>query len=85
MAGTVAIVSYSGPGGVPSFSYLDGTNQVVFAQPLPIGARVTIQYTGLGYTNNNVPQRYQGGVRINQQFAGLPGVEVGLTYHRLVG
>ncbi len=85
VAGTVAIVSYAAPGGgaAPAFSYLDGTNQVVFAQPLPIGARVTIQYTGLGYTNNNVPQRYQGGVRINQQFAGLPGVEVGLTYHRL--
>jgi hypothetical protein len=55
----------------------------VFAAPLAPGARVTIQYAGLGYTNNAVPQRYQAGLRIDRQFAGLPGAEVGLTYHRL--
>ena len=86
VAGSVAIVSYTtpaGPAAPPAFSYLDATNQVVFALPLPAGARVTIQYAGLGYTNNSVPQRYQTGVRVNQQFAGLPGAEVGLTFHRV--
>ena len=86
VAGSVAIVAYStpaGPGALPAFSYIDSSNQVVFGAPLPAGARVTIQYAGLGYTNNAVPQRYQTGLRINQQFAGLPGAEVGLTYHRL--
>jgi hypothetical protein len=86
VAGTVTITGYStpaGPAALPAFSYLDGTNQVVFAVPLPPGARVTISYTGLGFTNNQVAQRYQTGLRINQQFAGLPGAELGLTYHRL--
>ena len=83
VAGSVSVTSYSGPGAFPSFSYIDSTNQVVFGSPLPPGARVTIQYAGLGYTNNAIPQRYQTGVRINQQFAGLPGAEVGLSYHRL--
>ncbi|HEV8023243.1 MAG TPA: S-layer homology domain-containing protein [Candidatus Lustribacter sp.] len=86
VAGTVAIVSYTtpaGPAAPPAFSYLDGSNEVVFAPPLPPGARVTIGYVGLGYTNNEIAQRYQAGVRINQQFAGLPGAEVGLTLHRL--
>ena len=86
VAGTVAIVAYATPGGVaalPAFSYLDGTNRVVFPTPLPPGSSVTIQYAGLGYTNNQTPQRYQTGVRINQQFAGHPGAEVGLTFHRL--
>ena len=86
VAGTVVITSYTTPGGAaapPGFSYLDGSNEVVFAIPLPPGARVSISYIGLGYTNNQIPQRYQTGVRINQQFAGLPGAEVGLTFHRL--
>jgi len=86
VAGTVAVSAYSVPGGaaaIPAFSYLDGSNQVVFAVPLPPGARISIGYIGLGYTNNEIPQRFQAGVRINQQFAGLPGAEVGLTFHRL--
>ncbi|HEY5348220.1 MAG TPA: S-layer homology domain-containing protein [Candidatus Lustribacter sp.] len=86
VAGTVVITSYAPPGGAappPAFSYLDGTNEVVFAIPLPPGARVAISYVGLGYTNNQIPQRYQAGLRINQQFAGLPGAEAGLTFHRL--
>jgi hypothetical protein len=86
VAGSVAVTAFSttaGPGALPAFSYLDSTNQVLFATPLPPGSRVTIQYAGLGYTNNQVAQRYQTGLRINQQFAGLPGAEVGLTYHRL--
>jgi hypothetical protein len=86
VAGTVVIASYAtpaGPAAPPAFSYLDGSNEVVFAIPLPPGARVAISYVGLGYTNNAIPQRYQAGVRINQQFAGLPGAEVGLTFHRL--
>ena len=86
VAGTVAVSAYSVPGGaaaIPAFSYLDGSNQVVFAVPLPPGARISIGYIGLGYTNNEIPQRFQAGVRVNQQFAGLPGAEVGLTFHRL--
>ena len=86
VAGTVTITSYATPAGtaaLPAFSYLDGTNEVVFAIPLPPGARISIGYIGLGYTNNAIPQRYQTGLRINQQFAGLPGAEVGLTFHRL--
>jgi len=86
VAGTVAIASYATPGGPaapPAFSYLDGSNEVVFPVPLPPGARIAISYIGLGYSNNQVAQRYQAGVRINQQFAGLPGAEVGLTLHRL--
>jgi hypothetical protein len=83
VAGSVTITAYTGGGAFPTFSYLDATNQVVFGTPLPPGARVTIQYAGLGYTNNAIPQRYQTGVRINQQFSGLPGAEVGLSYHRL--
>jgi hypothetical protein len=86
VAGTVAITAYAtpaGPAAPPAFSYLDSTNEVVFAVPLPPGARVSIGYIGLGYTNNAIPQRYQAGVRINQQFAGVPGAEVGLTFHRL--
>ena len=86
VAGTVAIASYATPGGPaapPAFSYLDGSNQVVFGIPLPPGAHVVITYIGLSYSNNQIPQRYQTGVRINQQFAGLPGAEVGLTFHRL--
>ncbi len=87
VAGTVAVSSYALSGGgaaaLPAFSYLDGSNEVVFASPLPPGARVSIRYVGLGYTNNQIPQRYQAGLRINQQFAGLPGAEVGLTLHRL--
>ena len=86
MAGTVSISAYSTAAGaapLPAFAYLDATNQVVFAVPLPPGSRVTIAYSGLGYTNNAVPQRYQTGLRINQQFAGVPGAEVGLTFHRL--
>ncbi len=86
VAGTVAIASYATPAGAappPTFSYLDGSNQVVFGIPLPPGAHIAISYVGLGYSNNQIPQRYQTGVRINQQFAGLPGAEVGLTFHRL--
>jgi hypothetical protein len=86
VAGTVVIASYTtpaGPAALPGFSYLDGTNQVVFTVPLPAGSRVSIAYAGLGYTNNQIPQRYETGARINQQFAGLPGAEVGLTFHRL--
>jgi hypothetical protein len=86
VAGTVKITSYAVPGGAaakPAFAYLDGANEVVFALPLPPGARISIGYIGLGYTNNALPQRYQTGVRINQQFVGLPGAEVGLTFHRL--
>ncbi len=86
VAGTVTVSSYSVSGAAaapPAFSYVDGTNEVVFAIPLPAGARIAITYSGLGYTNNALPQRYQTGVRINQQFAGLPGAEVGLTFHRL--
>jgi S-layer homology domain len=86
VAGTVAITAYATPAGaaaLPAFSYLDSQNEVVFANPLPPGARISIGYTGLGFTNNAIPQRYQTGVRINQQFAGLPGAEVGLTFHRL--
>jgi hypothetical protein len=86
VAGTVAVTAFStpaGPGALPAFTYLDGTNQVLFDTPLPPGSRVTIRYAGLGYTNNQVAQRYQTGLRVNQQFAGLPGAEVGLTFHRL--
>jgi hypothetical protein len=86
VAGTVVITSYALPGGAaatPAFTYVDSSNEVVFAFPLPPGAHVTIGYLGLGYTNNAIPQRYQTGLRINQQFAGLPGAEVGLTLHRL--
>jgi hypothetical protein len=84
--GTVTISSYAtpaGPSAPPAFSYLDGSNEVVFAMPLPPGARVSITYAGLGYTNNQIPQRYQTTLRVNQQFAGLPGAEVGLSFHRL--
>ena len=73
----------AGPAAPPAFSYLDGTNEVVFAPPLPPGARVSIGYVGLGYTNNAIAQRYQLGLRVNTLIAGLPGAEVGLTYHRL--
>jgi S-layer homology domain len=86
VAGTVAITAYAVPGGaaaIPAFSYLDGSNQVVFAVPLPPGARISIGYVGLGYTNNEIPKRFQTGLRVNQQIAGLPGAEVGLTFHRL--
>lgn len=86
VAGTVAIVAYStaaGPAAPPAFSYLDGTNEVVFATPLPPGAHISIAYLGLGYTNNAVPQRFQLGLRVNTLLAGLPGGEFGLTYHRL--
>jgi hypothetical protein len=86
VAGTVVITSYALPGGTaatPAFSYVDSSNEVVFAFPLPPGAHISIGYLGLGYTNNAIPQRYQTGLRINQQFAGLPGAEVGLTLHRL--
>jgi hypothetical protein len=86
VAGTVAISAYAtaaGPAAPPAFSYLDGTNEVVFAVPLPPGAHVSITYLGLGYTNNEIPQRYQLGLRVNTLIAGLPGGEVGLTYHRL--
>ena len=77
------VTSGAGIAAPPPFSYLDGTNEVVFGIPLPPGSRVTIAYTGLGFTNNDIPQRYQAGVRINQKFAGVPGAEVGLTFHRL--
>ena len=86
VAGTVAIVAYTtvaGPAPPPAFSYLDATNEVVFGLPLPPGARVSIQYLGLAYTNNAVAQRYQLGLRVNSLIAGLPGAEAGLTYHRL--
>jgi hypothetical protein len=86
VAGTVVITAYAAPGGpaaTPAFSYLDGSNEVLFAIPLPPGARISIAYIGLGYSNNQIPQRYQTGIRINQQFAGLPDAEVGLTFHRL--
>jgi hypothetical protein len=86
VAGTVVITSYAVPGGAaatPAFTYVDSSNEVVFAFPLPPGAHISIGYLGLGYTNNAIPQRYQTGLRINQQFAGLPGAEVGLTLHRL--
>jgi hypothetical protein len=86
VAGSVGILSYSTPAGParsPQFTYIDSTNEVVFAIPLPPGAHVAIAYTGLSYSNNVLPQRYQAGVRINQQFAGLPGAEVGLTLHGL--
>jgi hypothetical protein len=86
VAGTVAIVAYAtpaGPAAPPPFSYLDGTNEVVFAQPLPPGSHITITYVGLGYTNNEIAQRYQMGLRVNTLIAGLPGAEIGLTYHRL--
>lgn len=86
VAGTVTIVAYStlaGPAPAPAFSYLDALNEVVFAQPLPPGAHVSIQYSGLGYTNNALAQRYQLGLRVNTLIPGLPGGEAGLTYHRL--
>ena len=86
VAGSVSISAYStpaGPAAPPAFSYLDAANEVVFAVPLPAGARISITYTGLGYTNNQIPQRYQTTLRVNQEFAGLPGAEVGLSFHRL--
>jgi hypothetical protein len=86
VAGTVTIVAYTtlaGPAPPPAFSYLDATNEVVFPLPLPPGARISIQYAGLAYTNNAVAQRYQLGLRVNSLIAGLPGAEAGLTYHRL--
>jgi hypothetical protein len=86
VAGSVAIVAYTtlaGPAPFPAFSYLDATNEVVFAVPLPPGSHVSIQYAGLAYTGNALAQRYQLGLRVNSLIAGLPGAEAGLTYHRL--
>lgn len=86
LPGSVAIGAYSTPAGPappPQYSYIDSANEVVFAVPLPPGAHITIVYTGFGYTNNALPQRYQAGVRISQQFAGVPGAELGLTLHGL--
>jgi hypothetical protein len=72
-----------GPPAPPAFSYLAGLNEVVFSVPLPPGSAVGVTYVGLSATNNQLPQRYQVTARVNQKFAGLPGAEVGLSFHSL--
>jgi hypothetical protein len=81
-AGAITSGAIPGFGGAPPFVYLDATNEVVFTPALPPGAVVTITYVGLGYANQQY-QRYQAGLRVNHQFAGLPGASIGLTAHRL--
>ena len=71
------------PIGGGAWYYIDATNQVVFATPLPVGSQVSITYTGLTYNNNDQYQRYHALARINQKFTGLPGAEVGLSLSRI--
>src|SRR5471032_991715 len=68
---------------LPSFTYSDTYNAVIFANPLPAGSTVTITYVGLGVTNNTIAQRYEITTRINQKIKGLPGAEIGLSMNRI--
>ena len=71
------------PIGGGAWYYIDQTNQVVFATPLPVGTVVQISYVRLTYNNNDQFQRYHFNARVNQKIKGLPGAEVGLSVSRI--
>nr|MDQ2679860.1 S-layer homology domain-containing protein [Candidatus Eremiobacteraeota bacterium] len=66
-----------------SFTFNDAYNSVAFANPLPPGTRVTVQYNGVTGTNNTASQRYMITGRVVQQLRSLPGGSIGLTYNRI--
>ncbi len=96
VAGSVYVSSYNGaaynaagaqtsgpPTPLPSFTYNDAYNSVVFNTLLGTGAVVGITYRGLAVTNNTSFQRYMTHVRLNQKLKGYDGLEVGVTFNRI--
>lgn len=67
----------------PTFTFLQNYNAVVFTTPVPAGSSITITYQGLGTSTNAGPNRYQFNGRVTQKFAGYPGAQVGVTFHRI--
>ncbi len=70
-------------GGLPSFTYNDAYNDVVFASPVPAGSVVIVTYRPLAYTTNDNFQRYMVHGRLNQKFKGYQGLEIGLNFNRI--
>jgi hypothetical protein len=96
--GTVYVSSYDGvacgssaqtpgggacPLGAGAWYYVAQSNQVVFRTPLPTGSVVAITYIALDTVDDQQDQRYHVLARVNQQFAGLPGAEVGFSFSRI--
>jgi hypothetical protein len=91
--GTVYVSSYDGtpcgasaagcPLGGGAWYYVAQTNEVVFRTPLPTGSVVAITYLSLDEVDDAPYQRYHLNARLNQQIAGLPGGEIGLSFSRV--
>ncbi|MDQ2991491.1 MAG: hypothetical protein M3R30_01565, partial [Candidatus Eremiobacteraeota bacterium] len=68
--------------------YIDGTNQVVFTSPLPVGSVVQISYAASGgggqFERDRIQYaRYHFSARINHEIAGIPGAQMGLSISRV--
>jgi hypothetical protein len=68
---------------LPSFTYNQAYNAVVFAMPLPAGSVVGITYRNINNSDNSSFERYMVHGRLNQKIKGYAGAEVGLTFNRI--
>ncbi|HTW84812.1 MAG TPA: S-layer homology domain-containing protein [Candidatus Sulfotelmatobacter sp.] len=71
------------PLGGGAWYFVAQTNQVVFRTPLPVGSVVAITYDAIDVVNDVAYQRYHVNARLDQQLAGLPGGEIGLSFSRI--
>ncbi len=69
--------------GLPTFTYNQAYNAVIFPVPLGAGSVVGITYRNISNTNNSSFQRYMVHGRLNQKFKGYAGAEIGLTFNRI--
>jgi hypothetical protein len=77
-------VQTGGPGvALPSFTFNQAYNAVVFSPPLPAGSVVGITYRNINNSDNSSFQRYMVHGRFNQKIKGYPGAEVGVTFNRI--
>ncbi|MBV8282010.1 MAG: S-layer homology domain-containing protein, partial [Candidatus Eremiobacteraeota bacterium] len=69
----------------PAFNFVQGPNMVVFTNPSPLAAGVTVSITYQSYSvsNNTFPQRYDVGGRAVYRIPGIPSAQVGFTVNRL--
>jgi hypothetical protein len=93
--GAVCTPAGTTPAGAPcpirpgAWRYIDQTNQVVFQSPLPAGSTVQISYSTLNNTSTVGRssfgfQRDHINARLNQEFKGMPGAELGFSLSRIV-
>jgi hypothetical protein len=77
-------VQTGGPSvGLPSFTFNQAYNAVIFPVPLPAGSVVGITYRNISNTNNSSFQRYMVHGRLNQKIKGYAGAEIGVTFNRI--